>query len=62
MILLPEFTEDKENSVVMYFTVDRDKKELEQLIDKTYYCYSSLNYVTRGDKEYLALEVDNLED
>jgi len=62
MVILPEFTEDKEDSVIMYFPVEGDKKALETQIDNTYYCYSRLDYVKRDGKEYLALEVDNLEE
>lgn len=62
MILLPEFSENKDDSVVMYFPVEGDKKALEKVIDNTYYCYSRLDYVMREGKEYLALEVDSLEE
>lgn len=62
MILLPEFTKDKDNSVVMYFPVEGDKKELEKQIDNTYYCYSKLDYIVYDGKEYLTLEVENLDD
>ena len=60
MIILPEFTQDLDNEIKMYFAVDGDKSKLEKAINETYYCYSSLRYITKDGREYLELTVDNL--
>lgn len=61
-MILPEFSENRENSVIMYFAVEGDKKALENAIENTYYCYSRMDYVKKDGTEYLALEVDNLDE
>ena len=59
-MLFPEFTENTEAGVIMYFPLaGRTEKELMAELEKTYYCYSAAGVVKKDGVAYIALTVDD---
>ena len=59
MIAIPEFSENKENAVVLYFsTDDADEAALRKQIESTYVCCGRMGSVTKNGKRYLAVEIE----
>ena len=60
MILIPEFSENKENAVVLYFSTDgADEAALRRQIESTYVCCSRMGSVVKNGKRYLAVEIED---
>lgn len=59
-MLYPEFTENTEKGVVMYFPVGEKKEnELIKELESAYYCYCAVGAVKKDGKAYIALTVED---
>ena len=59
MILLPDFSEEKENATVLYFSAaGRDPTALQREVESAYACFSAAGIVQKNDETYVALEID----
>ena len=59
-MLYPEFTENRENAALLYFSTEgKDVFSLQKELEATYACYSAVGVVTKNGKKYVALEVGN---
>ena len=59
-MLFPEFTENTETGVNMYFAPgDKTENELIKELESVYYCYSAVGTVKRDGKTYVVLTVDD---
>ncbi|MBE6716540.1 MAG: hypothetical protein E7573_06430 [Ruminococcaceae bacterium] len=57
-MLLPEFTENKEKSMLMYFNADgADVNKMYDELEKTYVCFSKMNKVLKDGKTYVVMEI-----
>ena len=59
-MLFPEFTENTETGVTMYFPLaGKTENELIKELEKTYYCYAAVGAVKKDGKTYIALTVED---
>ena len=59
-MLYPEFTENTETGVIMYFPLaGKTENELIKELEKVYYCYSAVGTVNKDGKAYVALTVED---
>lgn len=59
-MLYPEFTENAENGVTLYFPLgNKTENELIKELEKTYYCYAAVGAVKKDGKPYIALSVED---
>lgn len=59
MILLPDFTEEKENATVLYFSAKgKDPQTLLLELQSVYACCTAAGTVKKDGETYVALEVD----
>ena len=60
MILLPDFTEEKETATVLYFSAKgKDPQKLLRELENTYACYAAAGTVQRDGETYVALEIED---
>ena len=60
MIVIPEFSENKDNAVVLYFSTDgADEAVLRQKIEAAYVCFSKMGSVVKNGKRYIAVEIED---
>ena len=60
MIARPEFSENKDDAVLMYFSAEgRDEAALRREIEKTYVCFSRIGSVVKNGKKYIVVAVDD---
>lgn len=60
MILLPEFSENIENGVVLYFSADgKNQAALMRELDTVYACAAKMGVVLKDGKKYIALEIED---
>ena len=60
MIAIPEFTENKDDAVLLYFSLEgKDEASLRREIEKTYVCYSKMGSVVKNGKKYIAVAIDD---
>ena len=60
MIPYPEFTENKESSVVLYFPLEgKNEREFLATLETFYACCTSVGVVLRDGKKYAALEIED---
>ncbi len=58
MIVIPEFSENKDDAVVLYFSTEGvDEASLRRRIEATYVCFSKMGSVVRNGKRYVAVEI-----
>lgn len=59
MTLLPEFTENTETAAILYFNAEgQNAAALQDALEKTYPCFSSMRAVKKDGKAYVALEIE----
>ena len=59
-MLYPEFTENTETGVAMYFALNgKTESELIAALEKAYPCFSAVGPAERDGKKYVALTVDD---
>ena len=60
MITIPDFTENKDNAVVLYFcTEGRDEAALRRQIESAYVCFSRMGTAVRNGKRFLVVEIED---
>ena len=60
MIVVPDFSENKENAVLLYFsTEEKDEATLRREIERAYVCFSRIGSVVRNGKRYIVVSVDD---
>lgn len=60
MIAIPEFSENRDDAVLMYFSAEgRDETALRREIEKTYVCFSRIGSVVKNGKRYLVVAIDD---
>lgn len=58
MIVIPEFSENSEKSMLLYFNADnKDVKALCDDIEKTYVCFTKMTQTLKDGHKYVVLEV-----
>ena len=59
MTLFPEFTENTETAAILYFSAEgQSAAEVQNALEKTYPCFSSMRTVKKDGKPYVALEIE----
>ena len=60
MIVIPEFSENKDNAVVLYFSTEgANEAALRQKIEADYVCFSKMGSVVKNGKRYIAVEIED---
>ena len=60
MIAIPEFTENKDDAVLLYFSAEgKDETALRREIEKTYVCFSKMGSVVKNGKKYIAVAIED---
>ncbi len=60
MIAIPEFSENQDDAVLMYFSADgKDEAALRREIEKTYVCFSRIGSVVKNGKKYIVVAIDD---
>ena len=60
MIAIPEFSENKDDAVLMYFSIEgKDETALRREIEKTYVCFSRIGAVVKNGKKYIVVAIDD---
>lgn len=61
-MLIPEFSENKDNSMLLYFNADgADINKMYNELEKTYVCFEKMNQTLKDGKKYVVLEINNEE-
>lgn len=56
-MLIPEFTENRDDGVAMYFPLDgKNPASLYDELEKTYPCFTKMNTVKKDGRSYVRLE------
>ena len=60
LMLLPEFSENTEKSMLLYFNADgADTKTLGDEIEKMYVCYNKMTVTIRDGHRYVVIEIED---
>ena len=60
MIAIPEFSENKDNAVALYFCLEgRDEAALRRQIEAAYVCLSRMGTTVKNGKRYLVAEIED---
>lgn len=60
MIAIPEFTENKDDAVLLYFSTEgKDEAALRREIEQTYVCFGKIGSVVKNGKKYIAVAIDD---
>ena len=63
MIAIPEFTENQENAVLLYFSAEgKDEAALRREIEKTYVCFSKMGSVVKNGKHCVVVAIEDDQD
>lgn len=60
-MLIPEFSEDRGNLMLLYFPVSGDINAMYKELETTYVCFQKMNRTIKDGKEYVVLEVQDEE-
>ncbi|MBR3767798.1 MAG: hypothetical protein IKL10_06120 [Clostridia bacterium] len=61
-MLIPEFSKDKDRSMLLYFPVDgADINAMYNELEKTYVCFEKMSETIKNGKKYVVLEIVNEE-
>ncbi len=62
-MLIPEFSENKEKSMLLYFAADgANVTQMYDELEKTYVCFEKMNETVRDGKKYIVLEIADEEE
>lgn len=60
MIPVPVFTEENENTIIMYFAPEgKDTRAFSDELASIYACYSKMGVKTKDGKQYVIVEVED---
>lgn len=60
MIAIPEFSENKDNAVVLYFSAEgADEAALCRRIESAYVCCGRMGRVVKNGRRYIAVEIED---
>ncbi len=60
MIVVPEFSENQDDAVLLYFSAEgKDEASLRRQIEATYVCFSKMGSVVRDGKRYIVVAIDD---
>ena len=61
-MLIPEFSENKDNSMLLYFSAEgMDLNKIYDELEKTYVCFEKMNKTIKDGKAYVVLEIKDEE-
>lgn len=61
-MLIPEFSENKEKSVLLFFPVEnKDINSVYNELEKTYVCFEKMSQTIKDGKKYVVLEIKDSE-
>lgn len=61
-MLIPEFSENKDNVMLLYFNADStDINKIYDELEKTYVCFEKMNRTIKDGKSYVVLEIKDEE-
>ncbi len=61
-MLIPEFSENKDNVMLLYFNADgTDINKIYDELEKTYVCFEKMNRTIKDGKSYVVLEIKDEE-
>ncbi|MBQ9946146.1 MAG: hypothetical protein IJO68_06440 [Clostridia bacterium] len=61
-MLIPEFSENKDRSMLLYFNAEgADINKMYDELERTYVCFETMNKVLRDGKPYVVLEIKDEE-
>lgn len=61
-MLIPEFTENKEKSMLLFFPVEKgDVNAVYNELEKTYVCFEKMSQTMKDGKNYVVLEIKDEE-
>ena len=59
MIVVPDFSENKENAVLLYFSTEgKDETALRREVERAYVCCDRIGSVVRNGKRYVVVSID----
>ena len=59
MIIVPDFSENKENAVLLYFSAEgKDEAALRREVERAYVCCDRIGSVVKDGKKYVVVSVD----
>ena len=61
-MLIPEFSENKDNSMLLYFSAEgKDLNKIYDELEKTYVCFEKMSQTLKDGKKYVVLEIKDEE-
>lgn len=61
-MLIPAFSETKDNSILLYFEAEAaDITKMYNELEKTYVCFEKMNQTIKDGKKYVVLEIKDEE-
>lgn len=59
-MLIPDFSENKDMSMLLYFSADgKDITKMYDELEKTYVCFEKMNKTLKDGRTYVVLEIKN---
>ena len=60
MIVVPDFSENKENAVLLYFSTEgKDESTLRREVERAYICCDQIGSVVKNGKRYVVVAIDD---
>lgn len=57
-MLFPEFSENKENTIILYFSAEGgDIRKIQDELEKTYVCFEKMSTAVKDGKKYVTMEI-----
>ena len=61
-MLIPEFSENKDNSMLLYFSAEKSNiREIFDELEKTYVCFEKMSQQIKDGKLYAVMEIKDEE-
>ena len=61
-MLIPEFSENKDNSMLLYFSAEKNNiREIFDELEKTYVCFEKMSQQIKDGKLYAVMEIKDEE-
>lgn len=57
-MLFPEFSENKEDTMILYFPIEGgDIRKIQDELEKTYVCFEKMGTAVKDGKKYVTMEI-----